>query len=367
MSYPEDIFKNIDGFLKGNLHGEELQEFEEALLQNQELREEVENARSLQKLVFQNRLLTIKDLAKQEEARIENKNLTVKKGTIGAAFLILILATIGILQYNKNEDSVTEQSVGNPDKVQVVQGNGTSGKSDSEKNQDPEFSDGDSGNSKILKIHNSGIPHSESNYTIKDTILPEIPVDNAYIKPEVTRTLDSKNISAVKDENTQSCEFVHLKARISTTPACIGSSDGKIEAINISGGTMPYTQNLFANGKEVYSNSGLKAGNYELVITDSKNCQQRFEAQINEKSCPVNDYFNPSFGEVWNIPVTDKSGKLTIYSRTGTLIYQMDLKKNTAATWNGADKYDRLEAGYFIFVIEYEDGEVLKGSVTITL
>jgi len=371
MSYPKDIYNNLDAFLKGNLQGADLQEFEEELLHNPELAEKVENGRFLQKLVFQNRLLTIKDLAKQEEARrLGNKKLYIKLGMVGAGLLTLILATIGILQYYKKEDTAEKQSIENPGNEQKIVGSSAIGKSDSEKKSNPELPSANPGNSKILKSNNTGITPSENYNVIVDTILPKI-IDNADIKPEVSKSEDSKNISGpdtkVKDENTQPCDLVQLKAKISTAPACIGRTNGKIEAINISGGTKPYTQDLFSNGREVYSNSGLKAGNYELVITDSKNCQQRFTAQVSEISCPVNDYFNPSFGEVWNIPMTDKAGKLTIYTKSGTPIYQMDLKRNSAATWNGIDKYERLEAGYFIFVIEYEDGEVLKGSVTITL
>ncbi|MBO9703595.1 MAG: SprB repeat-containing protein [Sporocytophaga sp.] len=371
MSYPKDIYNNLDAFVKGNLQGAELQEFEAALLHDPELAEKVENARFLQKLVFKNRLLTIKDLAKQEEARIGQKNQYIKKGIIGISLLTLILVTIGILQYNKKEDKVSIQSVESPGIAPEVISNSALGKSDLEKKTNPELPNAHSENNKILKSDNSGNPNAESYHVVVDTIQPKPTVDNASIKLEDSKSEDSKVISGsdakVKDENTQPCGLVQLKTKISTTPACIGSTNGKIEAINISGGTKPYTQNLFLNGREVYSNSGLKAGNYELVITDSKSCEQRFTAQVSEISCPINDYFNPSFGEVWNIPVTDKAGKLTIYTKSGIPIYQMDLKRNTATTWNGIDKYERLEAGYFIFVIEYEDGEVLKGSVTITL
>ncbi|WP_028981103.1 hypothetical protein [Sporocytophaga myxococcoides] len=371
MSYPKDIYNNLDAFLKGNLQGAELQEFEAALLHDPELAEKVENARFLQKLVFKNRLLTIKDLAKQEEVKLGNKNKYIKKGMVGGALLTLILVTIGILQYNKKEDTAAKQSIENSGNEQKVGGSSAIEKSYVEKKPNLESPIVHSENNKMLKSNNAGIPPSESYSVIVDTILPKTPADNADIKPEVSKYEDTKYISIsgtkAKDENIQPCDLIQWKAQINTTPACIGKTNGKIEAINISGGTVPYTQNLFLNGREVYSNSGLKAGNYELLITDSKNCQQRFTAQVSEISCPINDYFNPSFGEVWNIPVTDKAGKLTIYTKSGTPIYQMDLKRNTVATWNGIDKYERLEAGYFIFVIEYEDGEVLKGSVTITL
>ncbi|MCR6642502.1 MAG: hypothetical protein NVV82_26810 [Sporocytophaga sp.] len=116
MSYPKDIYNNLDAFLKGELQGTELQEFEAALLHNLELSEKVENARFLQKLVFNNRLLNIKDLAKQEEARLVNKKQYINKGIIGGALLTLILVTMGILQYNKNEDRIAKQSNENPGK-----------------------------------------------------------------------------------------------------------------------------------------------------------------------------------------------------------------------------------------------------------
>lgn len=371
MSYPKDIYNNLDAFLKGELQGTELQEFEAALLHNPELSEKVENARFLQKLVFNNRLLNIKDLAKQEEARLVNKKQYINKGIIGGALLTLILVTMGILQYNKNEDRIAKQSNENPGKEQEIKESSTFGKPNSEKKPNPELSNTHSENNQILKSNNYSIPNAESYPVVVDTIQPKTAVDNISIIPEDSKYEDTKDISIsdpkVKDEHTQPCDLVQLKASIRATAGCIGRTNGKIEIINISGGARPYTQNLYLDEKEVYSNSGLKAGNYELVITDSKNCQQRFIVRVNEISCPINDYFNPSFGEIWNIPKADKPGTLTIYSKSGVPIYQMDLKKDTPATWNGIDKYERLEAGYFIFVIEYEDGEVLKGSVTITL
>lgn len=374
MNNHKDIYNTIDAFLKGDLHGSELREFEAALLQNNDLALEVKKARALHNLVLQNRLLDIKQLAMQEEARLNNQKLNNKRGLWGGMLLLLTLVTIALLVFINKETTPAKLAINNP----IVE---------------PEVSNGDS-----LPIQNTGqlaitdttekhyrpgkieqttntpkstIDKSKINLMLSDTVPQKTTLENENIQPTFVpkepKEKTTELVAGSKIENINPCKSVQLNVQISTTATCLGSSEGKIETTNFVGGSAPYKQTLFRNGKEVHNYSELEAGNYELVVSDSKNCLQTFSAHIAEKSCPINDYFNPNYGEVWNIPVTDKSGKLTIYSKAGTPIYQMNLKNNIQNSWNGKDKYERLEAGYYIFVIEYEDGMVLKGSVTITL
>jgi hypothetical protein len=371
MSYPNDIYSNIDAYLKGELRGEELQEFNVALLQNQELVKEVKKARAIQKLVFQNRLLQVKDLAKLEESKLKNKKTFGNKAIFGGVLLLLALATIGVLVFNpKEEEKPSKSSDENQKTLQIIQAEGLI----SEENPVIEPAKEESNSLRILPEKastNTSIPTIDTMYTKADTVIPILHSNTEVSIPEAMEIKDIKNTaekaSIDKDENNNPCEKAALKATISSTPTCKGRTNGQIDVLNIQGNYPPYNQSLLCEGKEMHSYSDLKAGSYELVVSDSKNCQQIFAVQVTEKLCPINDHFNPTYGEVWNIPMANKSGKLTIYSKAGFPVYQLNLKNNTPATWDGKNTYDQLEAGYFIFVIEYEDGEVLKGSVTITL
>jgi hypothetical protein len=369
MSYPNDIYSNIDAYLKGELHGNDLQEFKAAMLQNQDLVQEVKKARAIQKLVFQNRLLQIKDLAKLEESRLENKKTIQNKGIIGGTLLLLALATIGVFVFNSKEEKPTDK---NWKTLQVIQNQTETPVLEKDSVLTPAKEESNS--IRILPEKapaKNRISNIDSIYTNNDTTLPvsnvkiELPTPEAIESNNTENTVEKTSIA--KDENNNPCEKAALKANIASTATCKGRTDGQIDVLNIQGKYPPFNQNLFYEGKEIHSYSDLKAGNYELIVSDNKNCLQRFAVQITEKLCPINDHFNPTYGEVWNIPIANKSGKLTIYSKAGFPVYQLNLKNNTPATWDGKNTYDQLEAGYFIFVIEYEDGEVLKGSVTITL
>jgi hypothetical protein len=118
-----------------------------------------------------------------------------------------------------------------------------------------------------------------------------------------------------------------------STAASCGIANGSV-SLSVSGGNAPYTVNWpttipVTNG---LSSSGLKGGMvYEVLVTDSTNCEQTFKFSINNTSGPelsINQ-FNPSCGSA--------NGTIELTSITG--------KEPLSITWNGVADTSRLKTG----------------------
>lgn len=378
MNSHKDIEDKIDLYLKGKLSGSELQAFEKELMLDQELDVEVQEAKMIQQLVLKNRLLEVKELATQAEKDIHSvSNNLIRFLAAGALVTGIIISAF--LYFNmpeekaipktnlkeeteptkpaellKNEDTIpnTPLEVEASETEKVIQGNTGSVSSSHQQNLLTET------------------PAQDSETLTETTQLPETPItimDSNQVEAQVKTDIPEKaeRRYAAKEPT---CEDIKILASVHTFATCASERNGKIEIQEISGGKAPYSHKILnMDGNQVFDKGGLEAGNYLVKIADGNGCEKEYPATIESKSCPINASFNPGYGEVWEIPGSDKSGKLTIYSRAGTPLYEKSLSAHTNDTWNGRNKYDQIEAGYFIFVIEYEDGTVLKGSVTITL
>ncbi|MEJ6981516.1 Ig-like domain-containing protein [Pedobacter sp. P351] len=80
---------------------------------------------------------------------------------------------------------------------------------------------------------------------------------------------DSKGCSANASVNIAQPTAISL-SEITTNPTCFDNSDGTIN-LTVSGGTSPYTYS-WSNGSVSKNQTGLVAGNYTVVVTDSKGC-----------------------------------------------------------------------------------------------
>ena len=69
---------------------------------------------------------------------------------------------------------------------------------------------------------------------------------------------------------------------------------------------------------------------------------------------------------MWDIPTNQLNGVLTIYTKTGLEVIQKTITANEALSWDGKNKNEVIQTGYFIFTINYEDGSFLKGGITVT-
>jgi|GEM_PF-6025755 len=160
--------------------------------------------------------------------------------------------------------------------------------------------------------------------------------------------------------------------------SCKENHDGSI-AINVSGGTPPYSF-LWSNSEQDSSSIyGLTAGNYSVTVSDTNNCTQTKSFTINgsEETCLViPDLFTPNndnHNDTWNIQGTELFEHVTVevYNRWGDLIFRYDGSGSGYADpdnqWDGTYKGKKVLAMQtFAYVVNIHDGnKPFTGNVTV--
>ncbi len=146
------------------------------------------------------------------------------------------------------------------------------------------------------------------------------------------------------------------------------SSDGSI-ALAVSGGTSPYTY-LWSNGATTQNLSGVPAGDYTVVITDSHGCTYRAVIHLSEPLglqmptgySPNGDGFNDYFVVHGLDAYPDNN--LKVFNRWGNKVYEKDNYQNK---WDGRNSSgDPLPDGTYFVVLTINGGDIkLHGYVDI--
>lgn len=367
MSNSPDIQDRIDAYLTGKLQGKELVDFEKSISENPVLKHDIQKAKAVQNLVIQHRLLDVKALAKQEEAKLKNGNKTLLKGLIGGLVGLSILGA-GLVYFQEEEKkSTTTTPI-----EQLIEKEKPSIEISKEKpiNTEKEAIQAAPEETKINVLLEEKIKKQDSSTIPVQTEVNDSDTTSAQkITESKTKDVASKavNTSSATKKQIDPCETQKITANLQTLPTCTNKHQGEIIVTGIAGGEKPYQQQLKnSSGDELFSYTELKAGTYFLTIIDNKGCTTDFTTKILEKSCPIDDHFNPSIGQVWEIPTSEENGKITIYTRSGTPVYEKQLLAKEISTWDGAGNSGSLPAAYYIFVIEYNNGSRTKGSITIS-
>lgn len=151
-----------------------------------------------------------------------------------------------------------------------------------------------------------------------------------------------------------------------TTVSCYGGSDGAL-ALNVSGGTAPYTYLWTASNGGVIPTgqtnspnlSGLVAGNYSVTITDSKGCT------INPLPYSVTQPAQLVVTPTITQPTCYSEGAVTLAVTGGTSPYTFDWA-DLAGTANGKDRSGLAPGTYSVTVTDANGCTVPSGNITIT-
>lgn len=167
------------------------------------------------------------------------------------------------------------------------------------------------------------------------------------------------------------CDGVVIEIVPTVSKACAGEENGKIlfEEGRVKGGRGPY---LYGLQQKVPLSSkpffyGLAAGHYVAVIKDQVGCEQLLPVEVGTKKCALSYSFQPDQGEVLEFPIEhSRSYSIFILNKQGVGVYTYRSSEGTAPVWNGADQHGKpLEAGLYIYLIEYANGEKEKGQITL--
>ncbi len=156
---------------------------------------------------------------------------------------------------------------------------------------------------------------------------------------------------------------------------CIGKEDGSI-SLDIRGGTPPYTFD-WSNGDITSDITNLPAGQYDVRITDLRNCEQTFSAEVLLSTDPrgcleflvIYEVFSPNgdgINETWILEGLENypNNRVEVFNRWGQPVFAADNYQNnwTGTTLSG----DALPAGtyYYILTLIADETISLSGHIT---
>ncbi len=401
MKFKNDIekFEFFESVLNDSVSDSQKKEFEEALNQNDLLAKEFNDYRNLHELVIDNSVLEIKDtIASIHREALHNP--AKGKGLPGNNMMFLLISGIVIISVTlffllKDQEPVKNEAKIIPEKTGQSVDSFHEKKMDIENNESQETAVKDEDIEEVQPIFSK----TEEQPMLMDTLQAEEkelsgpepdPSEDNLTKSgiqekmiEVPRQsidrlekINQKTDNEIEEKDVEGvdCKNVSITLTFEFENSCVEEvNSGKIIITknSLSGGTSPYYFSI--NGGRDYFESKflfnyLSPGNYELFVRDINQCEERIsEVTIEEEICKKDYKYSPLLGEPWIIPVEKgKSGIFRLFSRTGQIIVEKRVDDFSDKTWYGRDNNNNpLNMGYFPFIIQYTDGEVFRGSVTL--
>lgn len=373
----DNIYETIEQYLEGTLTEADKVLFEKQLAIDTELQQKVLVCQSAQELIMQNKLKNLKSLMSQEQGKV-NKRETLKKAGIVLIGSALLATGVGLYLHNESPKVKTPSSKESSlpkDLNSVTRVALTENEGDTEHGAMPAPRVPNSTNLLVIETE----ANSKGGNPVNTSPIDKDPVADVAVSQSTTMTSPvDKNVlhkhekspeKIVKETPQHDCHHVAITAKLSTEQACKGIDEGVIRVENLMGGLEPYR--LRINGKAASTQDhtfvNLKEGNYQIQVVDANGCKQDFNPVIlKAKDCPLNYDFNPNKGEQWVGPVVAKASKLNILDKRGTLVFNQQLAVGETCTWSGHNSSGTVLSGYFVFVLEQEDGTMIKGSITVT-
>jgi hypothetical protein len=376
-----DTYELFEDYLKGKLNNAEKAEFENLLQTNREVLSQFEEYRAVHQLIVESSLLDMKaQLADIHQSA--QKSFRINRN-IQYAVVAAVMITGVVLYYvlNKRSDiGAAQKSV--PPTGQTVTYNQPNVQATPQKQlQTGQLSPKPSAISEPPKQHGDLQPKDT---TIKVPVSMLAPAsEKPDKKPEMTPVSSVPDQKPVKvntasgeqkkspEPQTVDCSNVHITCTYRIEEGCEDSRQGKIifNKSSVKGGKPPY---MYAVTDDQFDPSAvfeqLVAGRYKLMVKDDNDCLSVIGlADVKEMVCPADFIIAPERNEYWTIPYEKgQSGKLFIYTKNGNLVYASDIDQSLYPYWDGkASDGKDLSLGAYVFRIQYSNGKVLNGSVTI--
>jgi hypothetical protein len=363
MTEDTHILEQIDRYLEGGMGQEEHASFERMLATDADLASLLEASQWAEQVVIGHEMLKIKEQMTHDLAK---PKASINKYWLG----LLVVAGIGAGVYVWNSASQKQQVLlsTKENKVLVVS---------AEKSVLQE-----SVSSKEV-VKEKSILTTSKKYTSDET---KPLVEEANTTENTVNTLSSFSTTQSFLEEKAAhqtlplaknnpCEGLNITFEFLTLPTCKGGATGEayVKQTSIKGGTAPYIFSLgdtkhFGNGNI----TGLSQGTYHLYVKDANDCvlQHPNMLVINEMACESAKEFtyNPAYDPAWVIPydVSKKAVAIKIVDKSGQTVYYSLVSNTHPSEWNGESNTGAtLGIGYHLYLIEYADGTVDKGAITI--
>ena len=157
------------------------------------------------------------------------------------------------------------------------------------KNNDVSCYEGDDGSAKVTA--EGGVPPYKYLWDNNEVTQTATSLNAGLHSVTVTDASQTETICNVRIEEPSELEASAEAEGATTYCSCYGASDGSID-LTVTGGTPDYTY-LWSNGATSQDLSGLLAGTYSVVVTDSNGCEATEEVIVGEPgmlSCEITEY-----------------------------------------------------------------------------
>lgn len=168
------------------------------------------------------------------------------------------------------------------------------------------------------------------------------------------------------------CLGIRIKAYVEENRPCKGAEDGYLNLKDVRGGKAPYQ---FSINKQRFQEdskfTSLKSGEYDVTVKDANDCEavvyEKYSLKSKNCSQSAEHVFNPHVN-TWDVPNNlEKDGELDVFDKSGQRIFAKHFDKSEKVTWGGtANSGELLLPGVYIYSINYSDGVVEQGRITIT-
>ena len=405
MKFKNDIekFEFFELFLKNEITYDERIKFEAALKNDRQLAIEFGEYRDLSGLVVDGSILTIKDdlsvIHKKNNGDTNSfpgKRTGLSNTNLTLFFIagVVLISGILLIVNSKQENIIPDEIGANTQKSEAVVPTGKTekviGAGSEENTREKAKKEIKTENATIIEnetslsqmanddlqretdeMQDSATVSKDKNIKQNETVpnvLPPVKIpDNNLAKNKTEREDVPEQDGLVDCGNTE----IHCDYKIVHT--CIEDVSGEIivDKKSLVGGNPPYTISI--DGGDFYYESrfafrSLNAGIYNLFVKDKNLCEKEIaRIEIEEKICNTDYKYSPVFGELWTIPAEkNKTGVFRLFNKSGQILVEKEIDLYSDKTWDGKDDNGSpLRMDYYPFIIQYEDGEIFKGSVTL--
>ncbi len=360
-----ETYQLIDHFLNGELKGDALLAFEKRLQEDASFAEEVSFQKLTNAVVVGASYDNIRSQISRDVDKIDASKNTKK--WLGGALGGILLSTIIVATYSTNKaptENFFEDKIGQTSStISSTTDTTTISTAPIVKNSIAIKESTPIQSTQLNKANQAALVIIDTPKIVSNTEQKILPV-SAY--PTITPT---QQIAAPK--LIDPCKDIKIHTIISTLPSCENSNTGSINipSESITGGTKPYRTTLnktvVPKLKETYNY--LQAGDYTVYITDKNGCSSTIAATIESQRCVKKTYvFSPDKGETWKIEgVANQEYAITIINIAGNQVYKSQ-HTNGEFEWNGINQHGTLlDAGLYIYLLEYTNGTKENGQVTI--
>ena len=354
MNEDYSTYEQIDEFLKGNLKGNGLANFQHKMESDKEFSEIVRAQKAVNEMILTKYLAELKGKM-QQDLKGKNFNKNTNNGKYGFGLVVILIISLAIWQLNGNEEPKTSLPQ-QPKAIVKIEQKATETIQEISKNELKLESKSELPKPSTVVQEISKPANSVSEVKIEVAREPELRVRNE----ETTSVKQSEKANPTID-----CAAKNWKINIETSPTCSSKSEGSILVFDREKHTYSIDEGRhFATKKEF---NALAQGTYSLIAKDTDGCEYKSTIEVKSKKCKTLEefVFNPTLGN-WIVPTKDNSDvEVTIVNKSGQQVWKMSYSFQQPE-WDGKNIDGQLvPIGLYGFHISYSNGDSKEGYISV--